>query len=163
MPIFRICYKQNSNFKHIFVNEFLPHCKTKSEKVFYLGYCVRKLLMVYINEIPPDDIDSYTNKRCCPTGMQFALLTRQLVRNFTKIIRVQVFKAINNNKYINVVDYFNHRKISSGLRYACATGNWAIQKGMTNQTGVCQVLNNMNISARLSHMRQINSPLNRIV
>jgi hypothetical protein len=56
--------------------------------------------MVYIGEIPPDDIDNYTNKRCCPAGMQFALLTRQLLRNFIKTVHIHVFKAVNNNKDI---------------------------------------------------------------
>lgn len=159
--------KRIQYIKHIFANEFLPHCcdasdkKANDSKAFYLGYCVRKLLMVFIGEIPPDDIDDYTNKRCCPAGMQFALLTRQLVRNFIKMLHVQVFKAVNNNKYINIVDFFNHRKISAGLKYACSTGNWGIQKGMTNQSGVCQVINSMNVSARISHMRQVNTPINR--
>jgi DNA-directed RNA polymerase beta subunit len=56
--------------------------------------------MVYLGEIPPDDIDSYTNKRCCTTGLQFALLIRQLIRNFIKVLHVQVFKAVNINKNI---------------------------------------------------------------
>ena len=158
--------------KHVFSNEFLPHCgndystpelaaATNAKKAFYIGYCVRKLLMVSLGEIPPDDIDHYVNKRCCATGLQFALLMRQLIRNFFKILHVQVFKAVNNNKYINIVDFFNHRKISAGIKYACATGNWGIQKGMTNQSGVCQVVNTMNLPARLSHLRLVNTPLNR--
>jgi len=158
--------------KHIFLNEFLPHCgndygteeqiiTTNNTKAFYLGYCVRKLLMVYLGEVPPDDIDSYTNKRCCATGLQFALLTRQLIRNFVKMLHVQVFKAVSANKYINIVDFFNHRKISAGIKYACATGNWGIQKGVTNQSGVCQVINSMNVSSRLSHLCQVNTPINR--
>lgn len=163
----RIAYVQN-----IFQNEFLPHCGNEYEsevlgkntntcKAFYLGYAVRKLLMVYLNEIPPDDIDSYVHKRACSTGPMFALLTRQLNRNFLKMLRIQIFKAVSNGKYINILDYINHRKISSGLKYGCATGNWGIQKGANNQTGVCQVLNTMNLSARYSHMRLINTPLNR--
>jgi DNA-directed RNA polymerase II subunit RPB2 len=158
--------------KHVFMNEFFPHCGgdystpekaafTNAEKAFYLGYCVRKLLMVSLDEIPPDDIDHYANKRCCATGLQFALLLRQLIRNFIKMLHVQVFKAVTNSKYINVIDFFNHRKISAGIKYACATGNWGIQKGMTNQSGVCQVINTMNLPARLSHLRLINTPLNR--
>ena len=158
--------------KHIFINEFLPHCgnehetevdmsATNTTKAFYLGYCIRKLLMVYLGEIPPDDIDCYTNKRCCAAGLQFALLTRQLIRNFIKMLHVQVFKAVSANKYINIVDFFNHRKISAGIKYACATGNWGIQKGMTNQSGVCQVINSMNVASRLSHLSQINKPINR--
>lgn len=164
--------KRIQYIKHIFLNEFLPHCgndysteektaETNSHKAFYLGYCVRKLLMVSTGVIPPDDIDHYANKRCCSTGLQFALLVRQLIRSFIQMLRIQVYKAINNNKYINIVDFFNHRRISTGIRYACATGNWGIQRGKTNQSGVCQVINSMNLSARLSHIRLVNTPINR--
>jgi len=165
--------KRIQYIKHIFVNEFLPHCGNSSEtsegsecdtntqKAFYLGYAIRKLLMVKLGEKRQDDIDSYVHKRACTAGSQFALLTRQLVRNFIKMIRVQIFKNVNSGKYINIIDYFNHRKISAGLKYGCATGNWGIQKGANNQTGVCQVLNTMNLAARYSHMRLINTPLNR--
>lgn len=148
--------------KNIFLNEFLPHCGEDNQitgnvrKAFYLGYAVRKLMMVYLKEIPPDDIDSYVNKRACPTGPQFALLTRQLVRNFLKMLRAQVYRAVSNGKHVNIVDFFNHRKISAGLKYACATGNWGITRGATGQTGVCQVLNTTNLAAKFSHLRQVN-------
>ncbi|GAI33654.1 unnamed protein product, partial [marine sediment metagenome] len=152
--------------KHIFINEFLPHCDTgrgdsNINKAFFLSYCVRKLIGIYLDEIPPDDIDSYMNKRNATTGNLMALLTRQLIRNFLKTVHIQVFKAVNNGKFINMTDFFNHRKISSGLKYAFSTGNWGIQKGQNNQAGVCQVLNNMNISAKLSHLRLVNTPINR--
>jgi DNA-directed RNA polymerase II subunit RPB2 len=47
------------------------------------------------------------------------------------------------------------------LKYGCATGNWGIQKGANNQNGVCQVITNTNVSAKYSHMRLVNTPLNR--
>jgi len=152
--------------KHIFLNEFLPHCATKQgdskiNKAFFLGYCVRKLVRIYLKEIPSDDIDSYVNKRIATTGSLMALLSRQLIRNFLKTVHIQVFKSVNNGKFINITDFFTHRRISSGLKYAFSTGNWGIQKGQSNQSGVCQVLNTMNVSAKLSHLRLINTPLNR--
>jgi DNA-directed RNA polymerase II subunit RPB2 len=127
--------------KHVFINEFLPHCVGGNvDKAFFLGYTVRRLISLYLGEIPADDIDSYKNKRVATSGSLLALLT---------------------GKYINMTDFFSHRKISSGLKYACATGNWGISKGASNQSGVCQVLCTMNKIARLSHMRQINTPINR--
>jgi DNA-directed RNA polymerase II subunit RPB2 len=91
----------------------------------------------------------------------FALLTRQLVRNFLKYLRVQLYKSTVSNKKIFLPSFIKHRKITSGLKYACATGNWGIQRGANNQTGVCQVLNQTNAAARISHFRLVNTPLNR--
>ena len=119
--------KRIAYVKHIFRNEFLPHCgneydtdgdssDSNTRKAFYFGYAVRKLIMVYLDEIPPDDIDSYVHKRACATGPQFALLTRQLVRNFVKILRIQLFKAVSNGKHINIIDFMNHRKVSASSR-----------------------------------------------
>lgn len=169
--------KRIQYIRHIFANEFLPHCTTKGgdahrEKAFYLAYCVRKLLRVFVSErnrkpgqlaeYPPDDKDNYANKRCCTAGLQIALLLRQLVRNFVKMLHMQVFKSVVSGKFLNIVDFFNHRKISGGLKYAFATGNWAVQKSAsTNQVGICQAVNNMNLLARLSHIRMVNTPLSR--
>lgn len=141
-------------------------------KCFYLGYAVRRLLSVYLGESSPDDIDSYVNKRISTAGSLFALQIRQQVLNFIKNLRMQVFKAVSNGKNINLFDFFNHRRITSPLRYGCATGNWGTQKSNTaangggngtssSQTGICQVLNTMNLGARISHMRQVNTPINR--
>ena len=152
--------------KNVIDGEFLPHCASNGgdinmKKAFFLGYSVRKLMAVYLKEIPEDDIDSYVNKRCATSGSLIALLSRQLIRSFLKTVHVQVFRAANNGKFINITDFFTHRKITSGLKYAFSTGNWGIQKGQNSQSGVCQVLNKMGIAARLSHLRLINTPLNR--
>lgn len=157
--------KRIKTTKNIFQNEFFPHCgkdeSSNKEKMFFLGLCVRKLLRVTIGELPPDDIDDYRNKRCCTAGLQFALLTRQLMRVFNKTLHAQIFKNTKTNPYVNFDDFFKVAKISIGLRYACATGNWGIQKNMTNQSGVCQVWNDTNITSKISHLRQVNTPLSR--
>lgn len=161
--------------RHIFRNELLPHCgedystvesqkEMNLRKAYFLGFSVRKLLMVALRVVPPDDIDSYTNKRACSAGDLFALMTRQIVRNYIKNLRLQVFKASTpNQRYMNLSEMMNHKKITNLLKYACATGNWGIQRASnsSNQTGVCQVLNTMNLSSRLSHYRLVNTPVNR--
>jgi DNA-directed RNA polymerase II subunit RPB2 len=165
----KIKKKRVAYVKHIMQNEFFPHCcgadpldDYKKEKAFFLGLAVRKLLRVYLEELPADDIDSYVNKRVSTSGALMALLTRQLMRNFVKTVHIQVFKAANNNKFINMIDFFSNRKISAGLKFAMATGTWGISRlGTSNQAGVCQVLNTMNIVARLSQFKLVNTPINR--
>jgi DNA-directed RNA polymerase II subunit RPB2 len=164
--------KKAQSIKGTLQSEVFPHCgvdfatpenarKTQAQKAFFLGYCVRKLLQVYIGELAPDDIDDYVNKRCCPIGMQLTLYIRQLMRGVVKKLHTQIFKATKKDAPVNLVDLINPRYVTSHLRYACATGNWGTQRSSNNQNGVCQVLNDTNIAARLSHGRQVNTPLNR--
>ena len=166
--------KRTQAAKNVFQNEFFPHCiggdysntesanKLNKEKAKSLGYAIRKMLRVYIGEIPPDDIDNFINKRCCSAGILIALLFRQLMRIFTKTLHAQIFKKTTScNYFVNIPNFFNLSKITSQLKYAFATGNWGAKKSQTYQNGVCQVLNDTNIVAKISHQRQINIPLNR--
>ena len=153
-----------NSMQTILRNEFLPHCQAQGNagKVVFLGYCVRKLIGVFLEELPTTDIDSYFNKRISTPGHLLALQTRQLVRGAFKQVRIHLHKSLNNKKFINITDFFCHRRISNQLHNAFATGNWGVHKTQTtNQTGVCQILNNVNLVSRLSHKRQINTPLNR--
>jgi DNA-directed RNA polymerase II subunit RPB2 len=151
--------KRQKYAMHIFANEFLPHCQNQLYKAFYLGYCIRKLLRVYLGEQVPDDINSYCNKRQSVTGTLLSLLTRQLIRRHLKNIQMQIFR---NDKGKMISDFFNHNSITSGLKYAMSTGNWGIQKGNgNNQSGVCQAVSLMNRSSRLASLRSFSTPLNR--
>lgn len=148
--------------EHIFANEVLPHCgPSKFEKAQFLAFAIRKLLRTYLGEIAPDDVDNICNKRVMTAGVMLAVLTRQLVRQFFKTVHIQIFRAVTAGKFINMADIFNHRRISMGLKYAMSTGNWGVSKGAVNQTGVCQVVANMNLVSKISHLRLVNTPINR--
>ena len=154
--------------RHVVTNELFPHCQTTQDKVFCLGMCARKLLGLSLGEVPHNDPDDYVNKRVSTAGTLLALLTRQHFRSFVKSVQGQIFKAVNNNKHVNLIDFFNHRKITQGLKFAFSTGNWGINKGSahsttsaSHQSGVCQVLASTNKLGRLSHLRLVNTPVNR--
>ena len=51
--------------------------------------------------------------------------------------------------------------MTDGFAYALATGNWGLAKGGSTQTGVSQLLNRLNPIATASHLRRVNTPLNR--
>lgn len=161
--------RRKKYINHLFNTEFLPHCGigTNPEKISYFSIAIRKLLHVFRGSMKPDHVDSYKNKRIHTTGTLLALLTRQLLRSHMKQVNVQIFKMINITasqplkNHIYIPDVLQGSKITSGLRYAMSTGNWGIQKAMGNQTGICQMINDMNVLSTLSHCRQINTPLNR--
>ena len=159
--------------KEILTKEFLPHVGPEfSKKALYIGYMLNKLLKCYIGYIPYDDRDSYINKRIDTPGILMANLFRQYYGRLIKDMKNMLMKDINNgswkatNQFINVVNKVNISKlfkstiIESGLKYGLATGNWGIKTNKTKQ-GVAQVLNRMTYNATLSHLRRINTPVEK--
>ncbi len=52
--------------------------------------------------------------------------------------------------------------IEKGMRYGLATGNWGDQKkAHETRAGVSQVLNRLTFASTLSHLRRLNSPIDR--
>ena len=64
-------------------NDLFPHCITPTQKIYLLGVMAKKLLETSLGWLPPDDRDSYLNKRIELTGT----LLNNLFRNyFNKLI-----------------------------------------------------------------------------
>lgn len=154
-------------------HEFLPHIGTDLKlKAVFLGYMVKKLLRCYLGEWPMDDRDSYVNKRIDTPGILLANLFRQYYAKMIKDMRNLILKDVANwpwratNKLINVITRNNVYKlikptiIESGLKYGLATGNWGVKSSRQRQ-GVAQVLNRMTYLSTLSHLRRINTPIEK--
>jgi DNA-directed RNA polymerase II subunit RPB2 len=158
----------------ILEKEFLPHVgPTFEKKALYLGFMVNKLLKCYLGIKEFDDRDSYINKRVDTPGILMANLFRQYYGKVIKDMKNMIQKEINNggwkatNKFINVINKVNiNNKIikasimDSGLRYALATGNWGI-KNNKNKQGVAQVLSRLTNKSTISHLRRLNTPIEK--
>ena len=159
--------------KGVLQKEFLPHVGIEyHKKALYLGYMVNKLVRCYMGLLPFDDRDSYINKRIDTPGILMANLFRQYYGKVVKDMKNMIQKDINSgswkatNKLINVINKVNISKvvkstiIESGLKYGLATGNWGIKTNKTKQ-GVAQVLNRLSYNATISHLRRINTPIDK--
>ncbi|PNH03106.1 DNA-directed RNA polymerase II subunit rpb2 [Tetrabaena socialis] len=154
-------------------HELFPHIGTDLYiKAVYLGFMVRKLLRCSLGEWSLDDRDSYVNKRIDTPGILIANLFRQYYAKAVKDMRNLILKDVVNwpwratNKLINVITKNNVYKlikptiIESGLKYGLATGNWGVKSSRQRQ-GVAQVLNRMTYLSTLSHLRRINTPIEK--
>ena len=160
--------------RSVLEKEFLPHVGTSFEKkALYLGFMVNKLIKCFLGIKDYDDRDSYINKRIDTPGMLMANLFRQYYGKVIKDMKNMLQKEINNGgwkatgKFINVINKVNVNNkiikssiIDSGLRYALATGNWGV-KTNKNKQGVAQVLNRMTYNSTVSHLRRINTPIEK--
>ena len=159
--------------RNVLEKEVLPHVgKDLKKKALYLGYMVNKLIQCYLGLKEFDDRDSYINKRVDTPGVLLSSIFRQYYGKMIKDMKNMVQKEINvggwkvTNKLINVINKVNVYKIvkstiiDSGLRYALSTGNWGI-KSNKNKQGVAQVLNRLSYNATLSHLRRVNTPIEK--
>ena len=164
--------------KHEFTVEVLntdlfPHCKSLSQKLYLLGYMAKKLIQVSLGWLPPDDRDSYLNKRIELTGTLLNNLFRNYFNKLVKEMQKQIVREINNGSwrstddYENIVNMTNIYKImkattiENGINRALSTGDFSIKQANSNKVGVAQVLNRLTYVASLSHLRRVNTPLEK--
>ena len=157
-------------------NDFIPHVTGKNKKALYLGHMINKAISVYLGYEPYDNRDSYINKRIDSPGMLMSNLFRQCYGKITKELKTMIEKDINqwrnDNSYVvdivsdkqHITKYFKQGLLDSWLKYALSTGNWGIKTIGSFQNikqGVSQVLNRMSHHSTLSHLRRINTAMEK--
>ncbi|CAF2237425.1 unnamed protein product [Brassica napus] len=151
--------------KDILQKEMLPHEgvgeSCESHKAYVSGYIINRLLRCALGRKPEDDRDHYGNKRLDLAGPLLGGLFRMLFRKLTRDVRSYVQKCVDNGKEVNLLFAINAKTITSGLKYALATGNWGQANATGTRAGVSQVLNRLTYASTLSHLRRLNSPIGR--
>lgn len=154
-------------------NDLFPHCQTMQQKIYMLGYMVTKLIQTSLGWIPCDDRDSYLNKRIELTGTLLNNLFRNYFNKLVKEMQKQVVREINNGSWRSTEDYENiinmtniykimkSTTIENGITRALSTGDFSIKQANSSKVGVAQVLNRLTYVASLSHLRRINTPLEK--
>ncbi|CCE65112.1 hypothetical protein TPHA_0J02910 [Tetrapisispora phaffii CBS 4417] len=152
--------------RDILQKEFLPHITQlegfESRKAFFLGYMINRLLLCALDRKDQDDRDHFGKKRLDLAGPLLGQLFKTLFRKLTKDIFRYMQRTVEEANDFNMKLAINAKTITSGLKYALATGNWGEQKkAMTSRAGVSQVLNRYTYSSTLSHLRRTNTPIGR--
>jgi len=157
-------------------NDFLPHVGPNfNRKALYLGFMVRKLMSVHLGYLGYDNRDSYLHKRIDTPGILLSNLFRQcygkLIKEMRNLIQRELHlwraSTINPMSIINqsnVHRFLKQNIIETGIRYALSTGNWGVKTLGSFQNirqGVAQVLNRMSYLAQLSHLRRVNTPMEK--
>ena len=153
-----------------------------ARKVLILISMMKKLIATARGQMRLDDRDAYPNKRVVTTGALLTHLFRQLFQKVCKDIRSKLVHEINNDNWkragkpldaLTISNLYKILKVSSiegKMKQALATGNFTVQGlGTSNSTalsnatksGVSQVLNRMSYCATLSHVRRIQTPVEK--
>ena len=154
-------------------NDLFPHCKTEKQKIKFLGYMTNQLLQTSFGWLNPCDRDSYLNKRIDLTGTLLNNLFRNYFNKLVKDMQKQIVREMNNgswkstDNYHNIINKTNIYKIiksttiANGIKRALATGDFGIKHTNSNKVGVAQVLNRLTYISSLSHLRRINTPIDK--
>jgi DNA-directed RNA polymerase II subunit RPB2 len=170
--------QKQSNVQDILSEELFPQIGGKEmnyEKACFLAHMVRKVLWTSSKRIPTDDRDAYPNKRVDIPGFLLADLFRKTYNNrMVKDMKAALSKEIHGGSWkatgnwSDIVNINNINKIIKStimdvcLKSSLATGNFSSGKiGGPNKIGVSQVLNRMNYSAGISHLRRITTPIEK--
>ena len=165
--------KKRAFAQEVLDNDLFPHCSSLPQKLYLLGYMAKKLIQTSKGWLPPDDRDSYINKRIELTGTLLNNLFRNYFNKLVKEMQKQVVREINTGSWrstedfesiINMTNIYKIMKsttIENGINRALATGDFSIKQSNSSKVGVAQVLNRLTYVASLSHLRRINTPLEK--
>ena len=154
-------------------NDLFPHCNTDQQRKFFLGNMAHKLLCAFFEINKQDDRDSYLNKRVDLTGALLNNLFRNYFNKLVKDMSKQVVREINTGSWRSTEDYLSiindtnmykiikSTTIENGLKRALSTGDFGIKSMTSNKVGVAQVLNRLTYSSSLSHLRRLNTPIDK--
>jgi len=165
--------KQREFTENVLQNDLYPHCKTPLQKLYFMGFMTNKLLQTSFGWRKTDDRDSYKNKRIDLCGVLLNNLFRNYFNKLVKDMQKQTVREINNgswkstDNYKGIINQTNIYKIiksttiENGIKRALATGDFGIKNTNSNKVGVAQVLSRLTYISSLSHLRRINTPIDK--
>ncbi len=166
-------FKKKEFTTNVLGNDLYPHCATKTQKLYFLGYMANKLLRTSFGWRNTDDRDAYFNKRIDLTGTLLNNLFRNYFNKLVKDMTKQVVREINSGSwrstenFLNIINRTNIYKIvksttiENGIKRALATGDFGVKNSNSNKVGVAQVLNRLTYISSLSHLRRVNTPIDK--
>ena len=168
-----------------FAGEAVMPSTHNARKCMLTASMIRRLLLTDKGQIQLDDRDAYPNKRVVTTGALLTHLFRQLFQKVCNDTRNEFVQEVNNDAWkknpegprpmeiLNINNLYKILKLSTiegKLKQALATGNFTVQGlGTSNSTslsnatkvGVSQVLARMSYTSTLSHLRRIQTPVEK--
>ena len=153
------------NIMSLIQTDCFPHVGNDyREKAMYLGYVVKKLMLVTCGIEKPTDRDSFSFKRVDLSGFLLANLFRESYKQFQRDLRVAVETKYRFNKtqyqnenYADIIsddkktELFNALVIEQKFMKAFKIGT------ILNKSGLIQEMNRLSSLGTLSHLRRINT------
>lgn len=166
----------HARLNHVLEEDVLPGAgPSPVRKAYTVGRMIARLLDVYTGKADPDDRDAYPNKRVVLTGTLLAQKFRQLYQKACRDMKNKLSHECTvgatwktEGRFKDLVNMTNLYKVlrmtvvESKLKQAISTGNFAAEGSVSNtKNGVSQVLNRISYHATISHLRRIQTPVEK--
>ena len=167
-------HKTISHVLDVLSSYFIPHIGELNfkDKALYLGYVVKKLLLVVNKNEKPTDRDSYGYKRIEIAGTLISQLFKEYYTKQLKAINLYIdskffYESVNGETYHgmdfknlilnNTNEMFAKRMVEEGFRKGFK-GNWGAEEH-TKRLGLVQDLNRLSFFSALCQLRKTNLPI----
>lgn len=150
--------KQKSQYLHKILHEdMLSHVHGDSyDKAMFICIVIRKVLSVALGRAPPNDRDTFTNKRIETPGVLLGQLFRQSWNKMLKECGVYFRrKNISDENPIKVINQIKAATIEQSMKSALLTGRWGLSK---SKHGVAKMLERLSYVQTISQFRRIITP-----
>ena len=167
-------YKNVDNIQYVLTNDFLPNVgRDYNNKAFFLGYLINKIVKTKLNIISETNKDNYLFKRVDLSGYQLSNLFRDFYNKLRNNIKNTMDKQYNYGHWKNTGDIsnlinsnnikkiFDNKIITDGM-IKSLKGNWGMLND-PNKMGIVQDLSRLSYLGYLSHVRRINTPIDRSI
>ncbi|MDE1871595.1 MAG: DNA-directed RNA polymerase subunit B'' [Candidatus Micrarchaeota archaeon] len=138
----------------------LPHLgstpEVRKEKGLYMLKMAERASLVAYRLAKADDKDHYANKRIKLAGDLMEELFNNAFKFFIKDIKYHIERTTARGRKLSVRTNINPDTLTEKMLYSMGTGSWP-----AGQTGISQVLDRMNLTSTLAHLRRVKSPLSK--
>jgi DNA-directed RNA polymerase II subunit RPB2 len=169
-------YKSKENLELILIEDVFPNIgNTLYHKALYLGCLMRRLVLFILNNEADTDRDNYAYKRVDLTGFLLWNLFRDFYNQFRNNVRGMIDQSYEYGaiKSTGSIDEFHgdilrsiHKIFDSSLvrdgMIKSLRGNWGMSDD-PEKMGIVQDLNRLSYMGYVSHVRRVNTPIDRSV
>jgi len=167
-------YGTLDHVKSMIVTDIFPNIPIFQNKVKYLGYLVKQFINTCLNISSESDRDSYIFKRVDISGYLLSQLFSESYTKLSKYIRDSLDRTYNygawksNNNYDYFINDNNIFKIIPSLIITKSftrslKGMWGLEDDDDPELGMVQDLSRISYIGFLSHLRNVNMPLDRSI
>ena len=149
-----------------FDEALFPHISSTGNiskaKAFYLGYVVRRLLLLQMGIDTDTDRDSFVNKRIDLSGFMMSTLFRDAFDQMIRNVRVRIdeeyrfnYKQYSGENILTLINENNYRKIFSRDRFKEHFNNQLKIGNIGEKKGVVQALDRLTRNLTIAHLRRV--------
>jgi len=162
--------------QYVLLNDFFPNLNEGRlfDKPLLLGHITKHIIQVCLGLEKESDRDSYGFKRVDISGFLLSNLFRDFYNKFRNTCRSEIDRLYNYGPYknddenfdqlinpLNMWQVFDPNIIGNGIERSLKA-SWGVEKDASKQ-GAVQDLNRISFIGYASHMRRVNTPIDRSI